>query len=152
MRLLTPLCAALLLVALPACVNRIVEYPPLPEQPQARDDAALVYFYRPDYHDHSSYHHHKRKNYEYVDDDGEFLGAVAEGSFFFAHVKPGTHNFSCLKIEIEAGQIYYLENYNGYRRNSWDPLILCPPKFVLRSADYAQPIVGGLTYTKVRKE
>ena len=74
----------------------VVEYPVLNELPQAKDDAALVYFFKT-----GSYYNRARNRYVYV--DGGFLGAVKEGSFFFAHIEPGVHNFSCLVIEVEAG-------------------------------------------------
>ncbi len=161
MRFLTPLCAALLLAALSGCVNLIVENPTLNEIPQTKNDEALVYFFKSNKHDHSTFHHHDRNYYEYVKDDGNFLGAVTEGSFFFDYVAPGEHEFSCTTIELEAGQTYYLEHYVAYGRIRTDypkgpagdqPLLLCPLQFVLRSPKYAQPIIAELTYTIVRKD
>ncbi len=153
MRLLTVSCTAILLSLLFACAtNLVVEYPAMPETPQIRDDASLVYFFRPNYHDHNSYHHHKRKNYEYVKNGDEFLGAVTEGSFFFIQLEPGAYSFSCFDIDLEAGQTYYLENYNQYRRSLRQPLILCPPRFVERSPEYAQAIIAKSTYTIARME
>lgn len=99
MRLLTLCCAAPFFAALSACAKMVVEYPVLNELPQARDDAALVYFFKT-----GSYYNRARNRYVYV--DGGFLGSVKEGSFFFAHIEPGVHNFSCLVIEVEAGQTY----------------------------------------------
>lgn len=103
MRILALFCVAPLLTMLAACVTVSVEYPELDELPQVREDAALVYFFK------VRSRHNKGGNI-HVHDNCEYLGAVTEGSFFFAHVTPGLHYFSGLEIDVEAGKTYYLEN------------------------------------------
>ena len=152
MRLLTLCCAAPFFAALSACAKMVVEYPVLNELPQARDDAALVYFFKT-----GSYYNRARNRYVYV--DGGFLGAVKEGSFFFAHIEPGVHNFSCLVIEVEAGQTYYLENtlhqppgiYAG-NQSVGRLRKLVEPRFTWVSPEHAAEIIPNLTYTIVRND
>ncbi len=160
MRTLTLLFFMTLLATLSGCVNRIIKNPELSELPEARNDAALVFFFKPNNHDHSVYHHHDRSYYEYVKDEDDFLGAVTEGSFFFAFVTPGEHEFSCTPVDLDAGQTYYLEHYVAYVRihldatvtMSREPLLLCPPQFVERTTEYARPIIADLSYTIVSME
>ena len=173
MRLLTLCCAAPFFAALSACgvTAPIIEYPVLDELPEARNDAALVYFFQPDYrHKGTS----KRYRYVYGDDGDDFLGGLKPGSFFFVNFVPGTHNFSCLEIDLEAGQTYYLERglntqsgilltsprqaidprvHLDFKRLALqEPIDLCPPNFVAVKPEYAQPIITNLTYTIVKKD
>lgn len=175
LRLLTLCCAAAFFATLSACgvTGPIIENPVLDELPQVRNDAALVYFFRLDSRTNSRY-----KRYLYVYDDygdaEDFLGGVQAGTFFFVHVLSGTHNFSCLEIELEPGQTYYLEqniatqsgilltpsgnlrdpriNVDPKRLMRRAPIDLCPPKFVAVKPEYAQPIIESLTYTIVKKD
>lgn len=170
-----------LLAALSACVQLIIENPVLSEMPQARNDAALVYFFQPDSR-HSHYRFSKnqfRYSYVYVydDDSDEFLGGLKPGSFFSVNFVPGAHNISCLAINLEAGQTYYLErglelgaiNYVRFSTSvtkdpdTIDPRVhsdgkrlftvrmdLCHPKFVAVTPEYAKLIIASLTYTIVK--
>ncbi len=174
MRFHTLLSAVLLFSMLGACgaPGPIIEYPVLNELPQVRDGAALVYFFYP-----NNRHDPRYSRYFFIfDDHGDaesFLGAVTEGSFFFVNFVPGTHNFSCLEINLEAGQTYYLSVRNSQTVNDliskdtirdprvrFDkkrfmrsaPIDLCPPSFVALTPEYAQPIIAELTYTVVKKE
>ena len=152
MRLLTLCCAAPLIATLSACAKLIVEYPVLYEVPQARDDAALVYFFKA-----GSYYNRARNYHVYM--NGSFLGAVKEGSFFFAHIEPGVHNFSCLELEVEAGQTYYVENtlhqppgfYMGNKPVS-RLRKLVEPRFSWVSPARAADTIPNLTYTIVRHD
>jgi len=120
--------------------------------PQARDDAALVYFFK-----RSSYYNYARNNY--VFDNGEFLGAVKDGSFFFAHLAPGKHDFRCLKMGLLASQTYYLENtlhqppgiYAG-NQSVGRLRKLVEPRFTWVSPEHAAEIIPNLTYTIVRND
>lgn len=150
MRLLTILCAAPLIAALSACTNMIIEYPVLREIPKAGDDTALVYFFKA-----GSYYNRAKNYYVYV--DGGFLGAVKEGSFFFTHLEPGVHNFSCLELKIEAGKTYYVENtlyqQSGfYVSNKPASRIhkLIEPRFTWVSPARAADTLPNLTYTIIR--
>ncbi len=152
MRLLTLLCVVPFLATLSACARLIVEYPVLYEIPHARDDAALVYFFKA-----GSYYNRARNYHVYM--NGSFLGAVKEGSFFFAHIEPGVHNFSCLELKVEAGRTYYVENalyqqpgfYLGNRPAS-RLRKLVEPKFSWVSPARAADTIPNLTYTIVRHD
>jgi len=140
-----------------ACVNMVEEHPTLDKMPSARNDAALVYVFKPMQYDHSQYNHQNRPYYTDIKDDKRFLGSVTEGSFFFVHLDPGSYKLACLDIDLKAGQTYYLENYVAYVRThiegrKREPLLLCPPMLVVRSAEYSKPIIADLTYTVVKKE
>ncbi len=154
MRLLTLSCAAPFLAILSACTPLIVEYPVLNEMPQARDDAALVYFFK-----RSSYHNTARNHH--VFNNGEFLGAVKDGSFFFAHLASGIHDFRCLKMGLRAGQTYYLVVGDGYEYqvgknpdSASEPEYTfgpCASVFFPMSPEIAKPIIANLTYTIVQR-
>lgn len=152
MRFLIILCAAPLIAALSACTNMIIEYPVLREIPKAGDDTALVYFFKA-----GSYYNRARNYHVYM--NGSFLGAVKEGSFFFAHIEPGVHNFSCLELEVEAGKTYYVENtlhqqpgfYVGNKPVS-RLRKLVEPRFSWVSPARAADTIPNLTYTIVRHD
>jgi len=155
MRLLTLCCVALFFAALSACTHLIIENPVLSEMPQARDDAALVYFFK-----RGSYYNYAKNHY--VFDNGEFLGAVKDGSFFFANLAPGVHDFRCLKMRLRAGQTYYLVVGDGYEYEVGKNLDsasdreytvgTCSSVFFPMSPEIAQPTIANLTYTIVRRE
>lgn len=128
----------------------IIEYPVLSEIPKAGDDTALVYFFK------TGSHYNRAKKYHVYVNDG-FLGAVKEGSFFFTHIEPGVHNFSCLELKIEAGKTYYVENtqygQSGfYVSNKPASRInkLIQPRFTWVSPARAADILPDLTYTIIR--
>lgn len=155
MRFLTLCCAAPFCAALCACTHLTIENPVLSEMPQARNDAALVFFFK-----RSQRYNQARKYYVY--DGDEFLGAVNDGSFFFVHLAPGIHNFPCLKLGLNAGLTYYLVVGEGYQydvdRNldfaSDREVALgnCPPLFSPTPPEYAQMVIANLSYTIIRKE
>lgn len=77
--------------------------------PEVREDKGLVYFYR------------ERKfvgaaiSYN-IKENGEIVGAIANGTYFFLFVDPGTHTYTAATeastsrtLEVEAGKTYYVE-------------------------------------------
>ncbi len=149
MRLPIILLAALLFSMLSACAKLTVEYPILQEMPQAKADSALVFFFKRD-----PGYRQARKYYVY--DDGELLGAVKDGTFFFVRLVPGKHNFHCLTIGLHSGLTYYLVVGDGQVYEVDKKLEIysarnCTSVFAPISQEKAQPIIANLTYTIISR-
>lgn len=128
-----------LMISVPACVTVSVEYPVLDEIPLARSDVALIFFYKTE-------DNHYENRYHYVYDNGQYLGAVKEGSFFFSYVEPGKHNFSCYKADFRAGQTYYLENIYLHPLDIYEPqMIMVSGNAIHANTPISGVMVDGLT-------
>ncbi len=100
----------LLLILLSACAP--VDYSQQAVFPEARNDKALLYFYRTPGFIGSTY----RFN---VSEGKKVVGAMAQDSYFYLFTRPGTHTYSVddrneeqgssITINAQAGKTYYIK-------------------------------------------
>jgi hypothetical protein len=128
-------CAALLMGGC-AGMTRSTEHP----TPSIQPDHGLVYFFRE-----SSF---KGGAIQYdVRDNGNVIGALQSGTYFFENATPGKHTYSAkteaesdVTIDVAAGQTYYVQGtismgfFAGH------------PHLKLADASTAQPALAKLDY------
>ncbi len=84
---------------------RSTEHP----QPTVQADHGLVYFYRESHFGGAAIQYDVR-------DNGNVIGALQSGTYFFENATPGKHTYSAkteaesdVSIDVEAGKTYYVQ-------------------------------------------
>lgn len=135
---LSSLLLGLALVVLAGCASATkVGAPPTPE---VHPEKGLVYFFRESRFVGGGVSFNVR-------DNGEVIGALKNGTYFFHYVEPGEHVFSARTevereraIQIEAGKVYYIKGSISMG------VLAGRPELTIVDEAEARLILPGLTY------
>lgn len=114
-------------------------------QIEANEQSALIYFFR-------------EKSFigagvsYYVNENGERIGVIRNGSYFVLNAPTGQHTYSAetestvtVTINVEAGKNYYIEGGVGMG------MFMGRPTLNIVTEDYAKPKLNGLDYIVFNK-